>query len=103
MNQTTQTQTTSITKLHDLGQQIYYDGMSRADIASGKIAEVIAQGASGLTSNPAIFQKSFEKVDYDEQIGALLKQNPAITPAEIFEACGGLCVVGSFTPAGRQS
>jgi transaldolase len=86
-NSATHTQTTSITQLHQLGQQIYYDGMSRADIASGKIGEVIAQGASGLTSNPAIFQKSFEKVDYDEQVGALLKQNPTITPAEIFEAC----------------
>lgn len=87
MNQTTQTQTTSITQLHDLGQQIYYDGMSRADIVSGKIADVIAQGASGLTSNPAIFQKSFEKVDYDEQVTTLLKENPKITPAEIFESC----------------
>jgi transaldolase len=52
----------------DHGQSPWLDNLQRSYITSGKLAELIASGVRGLTSNPTIFQKAIQgSADYDEQ------------------------------------
>ncbi len=62
------------TRLHDAGQSLWLDNITRALISSGTLARYIADLAvTGLTSNPTIFDKALTgSADYDEQIRSLL-------------------------------
>ena len=45
--------------IHELGQSIWLDNISRELLDSGKLASLIAEdGISGVTSNPTIFEKA---------------------------------------------
>lgn len=57
-------------KLRDLGQSIWLDYIRRDLIQSGELARLVEQdGVSGLTSNPAIFEKAISSgVEYAEAI-----------------------------------
>lgn len=67
-----------------LGQQIWLDNLSRSLIRSGKLTEMLAQGVSGVTSNPAIFQKAFEAdALYADEIASLRAHGKTAT--EIYE------------------
>jgi transaldolase len=59
-------------RLATLGQSIWLDDIRRAWLADGTLARLIEQdGLSGLTSNPAIFERSItQDSDYDEAIAA---------------------------------
>jgi len=60
---------TTIHKLRDVGQSIWFDNISRALIESGRVRELIDLGVSGMTSNPTIFDRAVSSSsDYDEQI-----------------------------------
>jgi transaldolase len=61
------------TRLHDAGQSLWLDNITRALLASGTLARYIADLAvTGLTSNPTIFDKALTgSADYDDQIRAL--------------------------------
>jgi transaldolase len=66
-----------MTKLHDLyeqqGQSPWLDNLRRDYVRGGRLAELVAQGIRGVTSNPTIFAKAIESGnDYDEQFGQLL-------------------------------
>src|SRR5215207_7541903 len=71
-------------KLHDIGQSLWLDNITRGLIASGTLARYIAGLAvTGLTSNPTIFDKAINgSTDYDDQIRALLGQG--IEPEPLF-------------------
>ena len=60
-------------KLASLGQSIWLDSLSRPLLTSGELQRLIAEdGLSGVTSNPAIFEKAMaESTDYDGAIRAL--------------------------------
>ena len=62
-------------KLHDQGQSIWIDLLSRSLVRSGELKRMIdGDSVTGLTSNPAIFQKAIAGGDdYDEQISQLLQ------------------------------
>jgi transaldolase len=68
------------------GQSIWIDLLSRELVASGELAEMVAdKSVTGLTSNPSIFQKAIAGGgDYDDQIRELLSQTD--DPREIFFA-----------------
>lgn len=67
-----------------LGQQIWLDNLSRSLIQSGTLADFLAQGISGVTSNPAIFQKAFASDDlYLGEIESLKQQS--LSPKAIYE------------------
>jgi transaldolase len=57
-------------QLHDLGQSIWLDNMSRDLLASGTLASYIRDfSVTGLTSNPTIFDQAIKNGDrYDEAI-----------------------------------
>jgi transaldolase len=62
------------TALHDAGQSLWLDNITRALVSSGTLARYIADLAvTGLTSNPTIFDKAITgSADYDDQLRTLL-------------------------------
>jgi transaldolase len=66
-----------MTKLQDLyaqqGQSPWLDNLRRDYLTGGKLAELVAEGIRGVTSNPTIFAKAISgENDYDEQFRSLL-------------------------------
>jgi transaldolase len=57
-------------KLHDLGQSLWLDNITRTMLRDGTLARYIDElSVTGLTSNPTIFDKAISGGDaYDEQI-----------------------------------
>jgi transaldolase len=67
---------TRLQKLHDQGQSIWIDLLSRSLVRSGELKRMIDEDSvTGLTSNPAIFQKAIAGGEgYDEQLRACLEE-----------------------------
>jgi transaldolase len=61
--------------LHDHGQSVWLDDISRRLLDSGKLRTLVENGEVwGLTSNPTIFDKAIgESGDYDASLRALVK------------------------------
>ena len=61
-------------KLHDVGQSLWIDDITRDMLDSGTLAKYISEfSVTGLTSNPTIFDRAVSKSDkYDDQIRQLL-------------------------------
>jgi transaldolase len=59
-------------QLHDIGQSLWLDNITRTMLADGTLAGYIEDlSVTGLTSNPTIFDKAISGGDaYDEQIAA---------------------------------
>lgn len=59
-------------QLHDAGQSLWLDNITRNLLDSGKLERYIGEDSiTGLTSNPTIFDKAIEAgSDYDEDIAA---------------------------------
>jgi transaldolase len=68
--------TNKVKQIHDYGQSIWLDFIDRNFIKSGELKKLIDEdGVRGVTSNPAIFEKSISGSDaYDEQIAELSRQ-----------------------------
>jgi transaldolase len=62
-------------RLHELGQSLWIDNISRTMLDDGTLARYIEEfSVTGLTSNPTIFDKAIGSGDaYDEQIAELHK------------------------------
>ena len=71
--------------LEALGQSVWLDFLSRGMLVSGELVSLIQEdGVSGVTSNPAIFQKAIAgSSDYDAAITALSRKG--LTVPEIYE------------------
>lgn len=72
-------------RLEALGQSIWLDFLSRGMLVSGELVALIQQdGVTGVTSNPAIFEKAIaQTADYDDAIENLARQGH--TSTEIYE------------------
>ena len=72
-------------ELARFGVSVWYDDISRGLLESGELKRLIAEdGISGLTSNPAIFEKALASShDYDEAIRSHAARHCA--PQELFE------------------
>ncbi|MFH1782257.1 MAG: transaldolase [Candidatus Omnitrophota bacterium] len=67
---------TTIEALAEFGQSAWLDNINRNMIESGKLKELIRLGLRGMTSNPAIFDKSIRlSKDYDKRIEELAGLN----------------------------
>jgi len=54
------------------GQSVWYDGLTRSLLRSGRLAALVVDGVRGLTTNPAIYEKAIAgTADYDAAIAAL--------------------------------
>ncbi len=62
-------------QLHDMGQSLWLDDISRALLDSGTLQRYITQfSVTGLTSNPSIFAKAIkDSTDYDDSISTKIK------------------------------
>ncbi len=76
-------------KLHDVGQSLWLDNITRTMLADGTLKGYIEElSVTGLTSNPTIFDKAISGGDaYDEQIAELSasdipEQGIGATPTE---------------------
>jgi transaldolase len=60
-------------QLHDLGQSLWIDNISRETLRDGSLARLIADySVTGLTSNPTIFEKAMSQGDaYDDAIARM--------------------------------
>ena len=78
--------TNPLIELTKLGQSIWNDNIDRKLITSGELKRLIDEdGLSGVTSNPAIFEKAIAGSDlYADQLRDLAEQGK--TPQEIYEA-----------------
>ncbi len=65
---------TMLDRLHqEHGQSPWLDNLARRDLLSGALAQRVATGVRGVTSNPTIFAKAIGGGDaYDEQFGDLV-------------------------------
>ncbi len=72
-------------KLRDFGQSVYMDEIKRSMMHDGYLQTLIDRdGIRGVTSNPAIFEKSIAQTnEYDSAIAKLAKKGK--TAAEIYE------------------
>ena len=72
-------------RLEALGQSIWLDFLSRGMLVSGELVSLIQEdGVSGVTSNPAIFEKAIgQSSDYDAAITGLARKG--LTVPEIYE------------------
>ena len=63
-------------KLHDLGQRLWLDNITRELMTSGTLAQYISElSVTGLTSNPTIFEQAISKSSvYDQTIQKLAAQ-----------------------------
>ena len=78
--------TNPLLQLNALGQSVWLDNLGRGMVEGGKLARLVADdGVSGVTSNPAIFQKSIAgSADYDSQIRELAGDD--LDTVALFEA-----------------
>ena len=70
-------------ELHERGQSIWLDNITRAMLDAGQIQHFIdTHSVTGLTSNPSIFDHAIVSGDYDESIKTLAKKG--LSSEEIF-------------------
>lgn len=77
---------TIIRRLLTAGQSVWLDFIHKGMLDSGELpAMIAADGLTGITSNPSIFEKSITtSSDYDASIANVLAENPGIEVAELF-------------------
>jgi transaldolase len=72
-------------ELNQLGQSAWLDFIRRSLLTSGELTKLVGQGISGLTSNPAIFEKAIAgSTDYDADIRRLMDRD--LSTQAIYEA-----------------
>jgi transaldolase len=74
-------------QLEEAGQAVWLDYIRRDLIRDGELARLVEEdGLTGVTSNPAIFQKAIGESDlYDEELAAALARDPEATALELYE------------------
>ena len=75
-----------LVELHEHGQSVWFDQMSRGLLASGELARMIREdGLRGVTSNPTIFEKAIGgSTDYDDHVRQLAAEGRSVE--EVYES-----------------
>ena len=69
-------------KLHESGQSLWLDNISRDMLDSGQLRRYIDEySVTGLTSNPSIFERAIASGSYDDEIR---RRAAGETPEELF-------------------
>ena len=89
MGQLTDTarQTSPLLELHDRGQSVWLDHISRGLITGGELKRWVERdGVTGVTSNPTIFAKALTgSSDYDETLKQVVRERGDISDAGLAE------------------
>ncbi|MBO0900267.1 transaldolase [Cellulomonas sp. zg-ZUI22] len=76
------TSTTPLQALREAGVAVWLDDLSRQRIASGGLADLVARGVVGVTTNPSIFAAALAHGDaYDAQLRSLAVDGAAVEEA----------------------
>jgi transaldolase len=71
-------------ELQNLGQCVWLDNLYRDLITTGRLKQMEAEGVTGITSNPSIFQKAISgSAAYDDSLRTMLKKGIK-DPKELF-------------------
>src|SRR6056297_2691036 len=83
----THTHTSPTLQLREEGQSLWLDYIRRRLLTGGELQRLIDEdGLRGLTSNPAIFEQAIAgSDDYDDQIAALLEEDPTLSAEQLYE------------------
>jgi transaldolase len=69
----------ALADLQNFGQSVWLDFIRRSLITSGELKALVSQGVQGVTSNPAIFEKSIAgSSDYDPEIKTLVRKGSSV-------------------------
>lgn len=72
-------------ELAAVGQSVWIDYIRR-DLLEGDLADLVAAGLRGMTSNPTIFEKAIAGTSlYDDDIASFLADHPDAEPNDVFE------------------
>ena len=75
-----------LAELQRLRQSVWWDSLGRAQLQDGSLAALIAQGVTGVTSNPVIFEQAIlnsPEIYHDEMVELL--ESRRATPMSIYE------------------
>ena len=74
-------------ELREAGQAIWLDFIRRDLLTGGELERLVAEdGVTGVTSNPAIFQKAIGESDlYDDDLRRLIDERPQLSATELYE------------------
>jgi transaldolase/glucose-6-phosphate isomerase len=73
-------------QLSRFGQSVWFDYVRRSLMTSGELKHLIeSDGLGGVTSNPAIFEKSIAGSDEYLEILTELRKNKDLTPEQMYE------------------
>jgi transaldolase len=73
-----QSRAAAVERLRAVVQSVWIDDLTRQMIAGGQLAELLAQGVTGITANPTTFDKAVTESDlYDADIRRLGADRPA--------------------------
>jgi transaldolase len=77
-----------LARIRALGTSIWLDQIQRSLLQGGELRRLVAEDSlSGMTSNPAIFEKAILGGDeYDDQISALIEDDKDIDARSIYQA-----------------
>lgn len=74
-------------EIHAAGTSLWFDYIRRDLLEGGGLADLVAEGIRGVTSNPSIFQKAIaDSSEYDEDIRAALAENPGCSVNDLYES-----------------
>ena len=91
-------------RLSELGQSVWLDNLNRRMVSpDGLLPKLIAEdGVSGITSNPAIFEKAIDQsADYDDEIRSLSRTSRNVEERSVPTLTISPAAAGS--PAARTS
>lgn len=79
-----------MSKFNDIyaaGTSLWFDFIRRDLLEDGGLADLVAEGIRGVTSNPSIFQKAIaDSSEYDDDIRDALAQNPDCSVNDLYES-----------------
>ena len=74
-------------EMHAVGTSVWLDYIRRDLLEGGGLADLVAEGIRGVTSNPSIFQKAIaDSGEYDDDIRAALEEDPDATVNDLYES-----------------
>jgi len=74
-------------EVHQAGTSLWFDFIRRDLLEDGVLADLVAEGIRGVTSNPSIFEKAIaESTEYDDDIRQALGKNPDCSVNDLYES-----------------
>ena len=74
-------------EIHAAGTAVWFDYIRRDLLENGGLADLVAEGIRGVTSNPSIFQQAIAaSAEYDDDIAAALAEDPQRTVNDLYES-----------------